>query len=120
MLDAGTQIDAVFDFNDTLAMGAMHVLLRNGRQVPEDVAVIGFDNIEETRFSMPPLTSVDPGRMQIASTAVNLLTNKIDGRGATAKREIYADFTLEARESTIGWRQTSGHVEAIDVTERPQ
>ncbi|WP_230859615.1 LacI family DNA-binding transcriptional regulator [Actinoplanes aureus] len=101
LLDSGTPIDAVFGFNDTLALGAMHVLLRSGRRIPEDVAVIGFDNIEETRFSMPSLSSVEPGQKQIARTAVDLLAERIGG-GAEEYREIYADFTLEIRESTIG------------------
>ncbi|GIF00553.1 LacI family DNA-binding transcriptional regulator [Paractinoplanes rishiriensis] len=102
LLDAGTQFDAVFGFNDTLALGALHVLLRSGRRIPEDVAVIGFDDIEETRFSMPPLTSIEPGREQIARTAVDLLAERIAGKGPTEHREIYADFTLQVRESTAG------------------
>jgi DNA-binding LacI/PurR family transcriptional regulator len=108
LLDAGTQIDAVFGFNDTLALGAMHVLLRSGHRIPEDVAVIGFDNIEETRFSMPPLTSIEPGRLQIARTAVDLLAERIGGEGPDEPRQIYADFTLEVRESTIGRHSTTG------------
>ena len=102
LLHAGTEIDAVFGFNDTLALGAMHVLLRAGRRVPDDVAVIGFDNIEESKFAMPPLTSIDPGRAQIAHTAVELLAERIDGERPSERREIYADFTLEVRDSTAG------------------
>ena len=102
LLDAGTRLDAVFGFNDTLALGAMHALLRDGRRIPEEVAVIGFDNIEETRFSMPPLTSIEPGRVEIAHTAVELLAERIGGKGPAEHRQIYADFTLQVRESTIG------------------
>ena len=104
LLDAGIRVDALFGFNDTLALGAMHALLRSGLRIPEDVAVIGFDNVEETKFSTPPLTSIDPGRAQIADTAVDLLTKKIEGTGTMENSEIYADFTLEVRESTIGWQ----------------
>jgi DNA-binding LacI/PurR family transcriptional regulator len=102
LLDDGAEIDAVFGFNDTLALGAMHVLHQRGRRIPEDVAVIGFDNIEETNFSMPPLTSIEPGRMQIARTAVDLLVERVGGQGRTEHRKIYTDFTLEVRESTVG------------------
>jgi DNA-binding LacI/PurR family transcriptional regulator len=108
LLDAGTRVDAVFGFNDTLALGAMHVLLRAGRRIPEEVAVIGFDNIEETRFSMPPLTSVEPGRVEIARAAVELLGERIGGSGPVEHRQIYADFKLEIRESTIGRQPDPG------------
>lgn len=113
LIEAGTEIDAVFGFNDTLALGALHVLLRSGRRVPEDVAVVGFDNIEETRFSMPPLTSIEPGRVQIARTAVDLLAEKVGGERPTEHREVYADFTLEVRESTVGRQQAPSDVEAV-------
>jgi len=114
LLDSGSPIDAVFCFNDTLALGALHVLLRRGVRVPDDIAIIGFDNIEEARFSMPPLTSVDPGRDQIARTAVELLTDQITARrrrdgsvdgekpGGRAHRQVVADFSIKVRESTVG------------------
>lgn len=113
LLESGTDIDAVFGFNDTLALGALHVLLRSGLRVPEDVAVVGFDNIEETRFSMPPLTSVEPGRVQIARTAVDLLAEKIGRERPTEHREIYADFRLEVRESTVGRQQASDDPDTV-------
>ncbi|MEV1004044.1 LacI family DNA-binding transcriptional regulator [Nonomuraea sp. NPDC050202] len=113
LLDADIRFDAVFGFNDTLALGALHVLLWSGRRVPEDVAVVGFDNIEETRFSMPPLTSVEPGRLQIARTAVDLLAERVGGTGPAGQREIYADFTLEVRESTVGRQRSPGGAEAV-------
>ena len=46
--------DAVFCFNDTLALGALRALHEAGLRVPEDVAVAGFDDIEDGRFSSPP------------------------------------------------------------------
>lgn len=103
LLRAGAALDAVFCFNDTLALGAMHVLLRRGIRVPEDVAIIGFDDIEEARFSMPPLTSVEPGRDQIARTAVELLAEQITSKsGHREHQEIVADFAIQVRESTAG------------------
>ncbi len=105
LLDSGAEFDAVFCFNDTLALGAMHTLLRRGFRIPDDVAIIGFDNIEDAEFSMPPLTSIDPGREQIARTAVELLAEQIAGKVPTREpREVVADFTIEVRESTVGSR----------------
>lgn len=79
MLEAGTRPDAVFGFNDALALGAMHELQVRGFRVPEDVAVIGFDAIDEGRYANPTLTTVDPGRDEIPVLAVRLLAERIRG-----------------------------------------
>lgn len=111
LLESGAPIDGVFCFNDTLALGAMHVLLRHGIRIPDDVAIMGFDDIEEARFSMPPLSSVEPGRDQIARTAVALLTEQIttrsrtkpgESQGGPEHRQVIAQFTIRVRESTAG------------------
>ena len=66
----GLEFDAVFGLNDVLALGALHGLALAGVRVPEDVAVVGFDNIEESEFAVPGLTTVDPGMAEIADRAV--------------------------------------------------
>ncbi len=102
LLDRGAQFDAVFGFNDTLAMGAMRVLQEAGVRVPEDVAVLGFDNLDETEYSIPSLTTVDPGRTWIAKSAVDALVERIrepDGSHA-APRMLLADYRIVEREST--------------------
>jgi len=104
ILDRGIPIDAVFGLNDVLALGAMRVLFECGLRVPDDVAVVGFDDIDEARFSRPSLTTVQPGRIQIARTAVALLVKQLEG-GLPAEstgEQFVADFTLELRESTTG------------------
>jgi DNA-binding LacI/PurR family transcriptional regulator len=87
-----------------LALGAMRVLFERGLRVPDDVAVVGFDDIDDARFSRPSLTTVRPGRMQIARTAVALLIKQLDGdlTAESAGEQLVADFTLELRESTTG------------------
>jgi DNA-binding LacI/PurR family transcriptional regulator len=106
MLDRGARPDAVVCFNDALALGAMHELIRRGVRVPDDVALIGFDNVEDAQYAQPALSTIDPGRTQIARLAVEMLCERIgmtDGFDpATASREIFADFTVVARESTLG------------------
>ncbi len=99
LLDRGARVDAVVALNDVLALGAMRVLYERGVDVPGDVAVVGFDDIEEARFSRPSLTTVEPGRTQIAQTAVELLLDRLDG-GAARADEIVVDHRLIAREST--------------------
>lgn len=102
LLAAGVPVDGVFCFNDNLAIGAMHVLLRRGVRIPDDVAIIGFDDIEEAQFSMPPLSSIEPGRNQIARTAVELLTEQVGAAAGRVHRQVVADFAIRVRESTAG------------------
>lgn len=101
LLAEGVEFDAVFTFNDTLGLGALRALGHAGVRVPEDVAVIGFDNIDEARFSIPSMSSVDPGRDQIAEVAVDLLIERIKEKDDEAPpRRILADYKVAAREST--------------------
>jgi DNA-binding LacI/PurR family transcriptional regulator len=58
LLDRDPTIDAVFAASDLMAHGALQTLRAAGRRVPEDVAVIGFDDFEISRYSDPPLTTV--------------------------------------------------------------
>lgn len=102
VLDSGVVPDAVFGLNDAVALGAMHVLHSRGLRVPEDVAVIGFDDIEEASYSAPTLTSVEPGRRQIAETAVRFLLERISGTAPAEHRQVVTDFTIVERESTRG------------------
>jgi DNA-binding LacI/PurR family transcriptional regulator len=73
LLDAGVAFDAIFAFNDLLALGAMHALLSRGVRVPDDVAVMGFDDIQESRYASPSLSTVAPDTDAIARTALDLL-----------------------------------------------
>jgi DNA-binding LacI/PurR family transcriptional regulator len=99
VLDTGATVDGVFAKNDALALGAIRVLHMRGLRVPEDVAVIGFDDIDDSQYSEPPLSSIDPGREQIAQAAVDLLVARIAGSTATPQL-VVADFEVVAREST--------------------
>lgn len=102
LLDRGARPDALFCFNDLLALGALRVLFERGLRVPDDVAVVGFDDIEEGRFSTPTLTTVAPDKPQIAREAVDALLARIGSRDAGPPREVRAEVTLQVRESTAG------------------
>jgi DNA-binding LacI/PurR family transcriptional regulator len=99
LLARGARFDAVFGLNDTLALGAMRVLQEAGRRVPDDVAVIGFDGLDEAKYSIPSLTTVDPGRAWIARTAVATLLERISGTPDPEPRTMFADFRILDRES---------------------
>lgn len=102
LLELDDPPDAVFCFTDLLALGALRTLLERGVRVPEDVALIGFDDIEDGRFSTPTLSTVSPAKEQIARLAVEFLLSRIAGGADIPPREVTADHTLLARESTLG------------------
>jgi DNA-binding LacI/PurR family transcriptional regulator len=99
--------DAVFCFNDQLALGALHTMARRGLSAPGDVAVIGVDDIEDGRFSTPTLSTIAPDKAGVAREAVRLLHQRIEApEGRT--REITVGFRLVPRQSTIGSRAAFG------------
>jgi DNA-binding LacI/PurR family transcriptional regulator len=102
LLDTGAKPDAVFAMNDDLALGALRVLLDRGLRVPEDVALMGFDDVDECSYSVPRLSTIDPGRRKIAEMAVDLLIERVGERGGATGRELSPTFRLVERESTGG------------------
>lgn len=101
LLDEGVAFDAVFALNDALGLGALRALGEARIEVPSAVAVIGFDNIDEAQFSVPSLSSVDSGRDEIATLAVDLLIERINEKGERrAPRTLKPDFRIVGREST--------------------
>jgi DNA-binding LacI/PurR family transcriptional regulator len=95
--------DALLCLNDHLALGALRALHEHGRSVPGDVDVIGFDDIEASRFSVPSLTTVAPDKREIAQAAVKLLLERIDDPdGPAAPRDEVVGYRVMVRESTGG------------------
>ena len=94
--------DAVFCFNDLLALGALRTLHERGIRVPEDVAVAGFDDIDDGRFSVPTLTTISPDKREIARQAIDLLARRLATTEAGSPQEIFAGQRLVIRESTAG------------------
>ncbi|MEU3252391.1 LacI family DNA-binding transcriptional regulator [Streptomyces sp. NPDC006997] len=103
LLDAGRRPDAVFAYNDPMAIGAMRVLHERGLRVPEDIAVVGFDDVIEGRFGAVTLTSVSPDKEAIGRLAVESVLARLGGT-APEPRRIRAEYRLVERESTLGRR----------------
>jgi DNA-binding LacI/PurR family transcriptional regulator len=79
LLEHHPGLDAVFAASDMMAAGALRVLRQSGRRVPEDVALIGFDDSVIATHTEPPLTSVDQPIAEMGREMVRLLLGKIDG-----------------------------------------
>lgn len=104
LLARGVEFDAVFALNDELGLGALRVLREHGIDVPGDVAIIGFDDVDEGRYSLPSLSTVDPGRREIARLAVEVLFDRISGVETGGPRELRSGFRIVDRESTAAPR----------------
>jgi DNA-binding LacI/PurR family transcriptional regulator len=100
LLDAAGPVpDGLFCANDLLALGAIRALHERGVRVPDDMAVVGFDDIDESRYSIPSLTTIAPDKRQIAETAVTLLVSLLDS-GPQHEHDTGAGYSLLVREST--------------------
>lgn len=94
--------DGVFCFTDWLALGVLRALHNHGVRVPEDIAVVGFDNIPYGRVATPSITTIAPDKRQIARISVDLLAARLGARGHREPHSTIVDYELVVRESTAG------------------
>jgi DNA-binding LacI/PurR family transcriptional regulator len=99
LLDGPRAVDGLFCFTDELALGALRTLAERGLRVPDDVAVVGFDDIEDGRWSVPSLTTVAPDKEQLARLALDCLAARIADPGAPGQ-DLLAQHRLLVRESS--------------------
>jgi DNA-binding LacI/PurR family transcriptional regulator len=104
LLANGAAPDAVFCFNDQLALGALRAASDLGPRVPDDLALVGFDDIEDGRYSVPSLTTVVPDKEAIAARALACLAERMGTVGtvgtAVPARRITVGHRLAVRESS--------------------
>ncbi|MER8185879.1 LacI family DNA-binding transcriptional regulator [Kitasatospora sp. NPDC094015] len=98
LLGRAPELDAVFCASDVMAAGAMQVLRTAGRRVPEDVAVIGFDDSIVARHTDPPMTSVRQPIEEMGRTMARLLLDEIGSPGK-AHRQVVLATELVVRDS---------------------
>lgn len=94
--------------NDMTAIGVLHKIHRVGLKVPDDISVIGFDDIHMAEMMIPPLTSIQMSRVQLARAAVSALRAHIEN--TSPKSEYKIDTQLVVRESTGYPRGTMQHL----------
>ena len=80
LLEQQPDIDAVFACNDQMALGALGVAHQLGRGVPRDLAIVGFDNIPESAYFWPPLTTVYQQLVDVGRIAVQVLHKLVEAR----------------------------------------
>ena len=77
-MSSGETPEALFAGNDLMAMGAICAFQSCGLKVPEDISVIGYDNIELATFTSPPLTTMNQHKAQLGQLAAETLINRIE------------------------------------------
>ena len=107
----GAAPDAVFVISDTMASGALQALRDAGRRVPDDVAVMGFDGLDETTVSQPILSTVAQPIAELGREAVRMLLGRITAPGPGAPGQRYLPTHLVLRRSC-------GCVAVVDEGER--
>jgi len=102
ILSSGARPTAVFASNDMTAIGAMGAIAGFGLRVPHDISVIGFDDIQLSAFTIPPLTTVRLSRLEIAERAFHTLLDAWVGKDAKPSKgqEHLVTPTLVLRQST--------------------
>ena len=100
-------IDGIVCGNDDLAIGVMARLRQHGIRVPEDVAVIGYDDTLDAPYSSPPLTTISPDKKVLASTALDLLAERIKGYDGPP-RVVETPYSLVVRGSTPALPERKG------------
>lgn len=78
LIDSGTEFDAIFAASDVIALAAMRALAAAGRRTPQDVSIVGFDDIALARHSTPPLTTVRQDLATGARQMVELLFRRME------------------------------------------
>jgi LacI family transcriptional regulator len=77
LFSLGSPPTAIFAFNDLMAVGALRAAVKTGRRVPEDVAVIGYDDIELASFMNPPLSTIAQPKSEIGRQAAQILARRM-------------------------------------------
>jgi DNA-binding LacI/PurR family transcriptional regulator len=99
LLSLHPHITGICAVNDAMAFGAIRTARRIGRNVPDDLSVIGFDNIDWAQLNDPPLTTIDVPKRQLGQEAAKRLIS-ILGDGDTSPVEVVVSTQLVVRQST--------------------
>jgi LacI family transcriptional regulator len=94
LLERVPDLDAVFVCNDSMALGAYQAAKRYGRSLPQDLGIVGFDDIPEAAYFSPPLTTIRQDLLELGCQAVGLLN-----------RQLEADRNEEVLAAQVSWLQ---------------
>lgn len=99
ILKSQNRPDAIFCISDTMAIGCLYRLKKEGISIPDEISVAGIDNSEITEFLDPPLTTADQSFKEIGSETIKMLVSLINGE-LSRSRKVIIDHELVIRSST--------------------
>jgi DNA-binding LacI/PurR family transcriptional regulator len=105
-LDANPRPTAVFAASDRIAIGFMHAANLYGLHIPDDISIIGLDDVEVAAYQNPPLTTVQQSFTELATIAMQLLLSLVNGEQRTNNRLILEPHLI-VRKSTAAVRTAS-------------
>jgi DNA-binding LacI/PurR family transcriptional regulator len=98
MIERGNLPTAIFCGNDTVALGVMKALGEHNISIPDDISIIGFDNIETAAYTQPALTTISVPTKELGRMAVKIMLDKLEtGRDYALK--VNLPFSLIERDS---------------------
>ena len=100
LLERDTGLTAVFAASDHLAMGCIRALWDQGLRVPEDVSVMGFDNLSITNYAVPPVTTVDQPRYEMGRLSAEKICQILGGQTVEERHFVLA-HSIVHRSSTV-------------------
>lgn len=90
---------AIFCINDIIALGCMKALHEAKILIPDDISIVGFDNLPQSTTSTPPLTTINVEKQNIGELAMNMLINRIESKKSIPLMKVSIGTTLIIRES---------------------
>jgi LacI family transcriptional regulator len=105
LFDQYSDLDSIFVANDQMALGVIQFFKEKGLRIPEDIGIIGFDNIAESAFFSPPLTTIQQDQNHVAQLAVAEIIKIIEsgwqGQELVDSKSIILPPTLVVRQSAL-------------------
>ena len=95
----GKKVTAIFAFNDIMAFGVISALNDLGISVPDEISIVGFDNTYISKYSVPPLTTIEQPRSELGLAAIKNLINRFESAGSKVGYNILVPFKFIERAS---------------------
>lgn len=98
LLQINPDLTAIFASGDAMAIGAMRAIFKIGKRIPEDIAIIGFDDLDISSFCRPSLSTIRQPMFDIGARSMEMLINLIEGN--PTETQVLLGYSLVVREST--------------------
>lgn len=102
LISSGKKFTAVFSGNDKMALGLIHALNQKGIEVPRDVSIIGFDDLEESKHYRPALTTVRQDFTEFGSRAIAMLRSQMNGERAPNFEAMHPELVIRNSCAQLG------------------